>query len=172
MSLRHALLAMLAERPKSGYELTKEFDREMGNVWAARHSQIYPELAKLLAAGLIELDDEGPRGRKRYRITEDGHDEAVTWLRHQGDRTIRNEALLKMFFLELLGDEERSALLHRELAYHRERLDYYLGLPEPEAVKAQLGARYNEAMIGWLEFALAQIEAHARATRPEVAASS
>lgn len=158
MSLRHALLAMLAEQPKSGYELTKEFDREMGNVWAARHSQIYPELAKLLEAGLIALDDEGPRGRKRYRITPDGRAEAIAWLQHTGDRTIRNEALLKMFFLELLAPEDQRRLLDRELEYHRHRLDYYRSLPAPESAKAQLGARYNEAMIGWLEFVLAHVD--------------
>jgi DNA-binding PadR family transcriptional regulator len=153
---------MLAERPKSGYELTKEFDREMGNVWAARHSQIYPELAKLLAAGLIELEDEGPRGRKSYRITPDGRREAIVWLRGSGDRTVRNEALLKMFFLELLARDEQRALLERELAYFRERLAYYQGLPPgSNPVKAELGSRYNAAMIEWLEYAMGQIDAQA-----------
>lgn len=158
--MRHALLAMLADRPKSGYELTKEFDREMGNVWAARHSQIYPELAKLLAAGLIELEDEGPRGRKSYRITPAGRREAIAWLRNGGDRTVRNESLLKMFFLQLLGPQEQRALLERELAYFRERLAYYRSLPPAtNPVKVQLGSRYNQAMIEWLEYALTQVDA-------------
>lgn len=158
MSLRHALLAMLAEQPKSGYELTKEFDREMGNVWAARHSQIYPELAKLLAGGLIELEDEGPRGRKSYRITPHGRDEAVGWLRSGGDRTVRNEALLKMFFLDLLDPVERRDLIERELDHHRRRLAYYASLGDGvHPLKTQLGSRYNEAMIEWLEFALGEL---------------
>jgi DNA-binding PadR family transcriptional regulator len=165
VSLRHALLAMLAERPKSGYELTKEFDREMGNVWAARHSQIYPELAKLLAAGLIELENEGPRGRKSYRITDAGRDEAITWLRDGGDRTVRNVALIKIFYLALLGPAEQRALLARELDYFRERLAYYRGLPRgaTHPVKIELGSRYNQAMIEWLEYALAQVELEAAA---------
>jgi DNA-binding PadR family transcriptional regulator len=165
VSLRHALLAMLAERPKSGYELTKEFDREMGNVWAARHSQIYPELAKLLAGGLIELEDEGPRGRKSYRITDAGRREAITWLRDGGDRTVRNESLLKMFFLELLGPDEQRMLLERELAYFRERLAYYRALPAgtTHPVKIELGSRYNRAMIEWLEYALDQVGVEAAA---------
>jgi DNA-binding PadR family transcriptional regulator len=165
VSLRHALLAMLAERPKSGYELTKEFDREMGNVWAARHSQIYPELAKLLAGGLIELEDEGPRGRKSYRITDAGRREAITWLRHGGDRTVRNESLLKMFFLELLEPDEQRVLLERELRYFRERLAYYRALPagRTHPVKIELGSRYNQAMIEWLEYALDQVGVEAAA---------
>lgn len=160
MSLRHALLAMLAERPKSGYELTKEFDREMGNVWAARHSQIYPELAKLLAGGLIQLDDEGPRGRKSYRITPDGRREAIAWLRDSDDRTVRNEALLKMFFLELLSPDEQRALLQRERAFFVERRDYYRGLPPgTNPIKVELGSRYSQAMIEWLDYALAAVDA-------------
>lgn len=164
MSLRHALLAMLAERPKSGYELTKEFDREMGNVWAARHSQIYPELAKLLAAGLIELEDEGPRGRKSYRITAEGRRDAIAWLRGTGDRTVRNEALLKMFFLELLAPDDQRAVLERELAYFRERLRHYRSLPSgTHPVKAELASRYHQAMIECLEYALTEVEAQAAA---------
>ncbi|MBA3728896.1 MAG: PadR family transcriptional regulator, partial [Actinobacteria bacterium] len=45
MSLRHALLGLLAERPMSGYDLTKVFDSSLAYVWSAKHSQIYPELA-------------------------------------------------------------------------------------------------------------------------------
>ena len=53
LSLRHGLLGLLAGRPMSGYELTKTFDGSLRYVWAAQHSQIYPELGRLLAAGLI-----------------------------------------------------------------------------------------------------------------------
>ena len=41
----------------------------MGNVWPAQHSQIYPELAKLAAEGLIAQTGEGARGRKVYETT-------------------------------------------------------------------------------------------------------
>ena len=44
----------------------------MANVWPATQSQLYGELNKLADAGLIEVTDIGPRGRKEYRITEAG----------------------------------------------------------------------------------------------------
>ena len=44
----------------------------MANVWPATQSQLYGELNKLADAGLIEVSDIGPRGRKEYRITEAG----------------------------------------------------------------------------------------------------
>src|SRR5438093_632739 len=50
MSLRHALLGLLADHPMTGYDLTRTFDRSLANVWPASHSQIYPELARLSGA--------------------------------------------------------------------------------------------------------------------------
>jgi len=64
MSLRHGLLDLLAAEPRSGYDLSRYFEVSMGNVWPAQHSQIYPELAKLAAEGLIAQTGSGPRGRK------------------------------------------------------------------------------------------------------------
>ena len=46
MSLRHALLGLLAVQPATGYELAQKFDASLGTAWHASHSQIYPELAR------------------------------------------------------------------------------------------------------------------------------
>ena len=107
MSLRHALLGLLAAAPASGYELTKQFEMSLGNAWGARHSQIYPELRRLAEEGLLEAGDEGARGRKEYTITPDGRAELRRWLVDtEPDRSARNEPLLRVFFLWVLPDEE------------------------------------------------------------------
>src|ERR1700691_5333418 len=67
MSLRHALIGLLAEQPASGWDLTRRFEDLLGTVWPAGHPQIYGELRKLEADGFIQLDSEGPRRRKTYR---------------------------------------------------------------------------------------------------------
>ena len=54
MSLPHARLTSLAERPGSGSELASRFDRSIGYFWQATHQQIYRELARLEAAGWVE----------------------------------------------------------------------------------------------------------------------
>lgn len=59
MSLRHALLGLLSERPASGYDLLKRFETSLANVWPATQSQMYTELSKLAAAGLISASAEG-----------------------------------------------------------------------------------------------------------------
>src|SRR6185295_18233053 len=77
VSLRIAALGLLAQEPGSGYDLLRHFEKSMANVWPATQSQLYGELNKLADAGLIEVSDIGPRGRKEYRITEAGRLEGL-----------------------------------------------------------------------------------------------
>jgi DNA-binding PadR family transcriptional regulator len=75
MSLRFALLASLSARPRTGYDLLQIFDSSIGFVWYAAHTQIYPELRRMEAEGLLDSVEvpRGPRAHKReYRITEQG----------------------------------------------------------------------------------------------------
>jgi DNA-binding PadR family transcriptional regulator len=96
MSLRHGLLGLLAEGPASGYDLARRFQEALGSVWPAQHPQIYAELSRLDAAGLIEVDSRGPRRRKAYRITDAGLAEVRRWLAEENvDHTFRMEILLR-----------------------------------------------------------------------------
>ncbi|WP_089101328.1 PadR family transcriptional regulator [Streptomyces hyaluromycini] len=114
MSLRHALLGLLVFRPGSGYDLLKIFNTSLGQVWPARQSQVYGELTKLDATGLITVTDEGPRGRKQYALTPEGHAEARRWLAEREEhQPQRNPMLLQTFFLGLLPPEEAVARLLR-----------------------------------------------------------
>ena len=56
MSLKHAMLVSLAERPASGYDLVRRFDRSVGYFWRASHQQIYRELPKLEAAEWVSAE--------------------------------------------------------------------------------------------------------------------
>jgi DNA-binding PadR family transcriptional regulator len=81
--LRHALLAILAVEPMTGYDLTKHFDRSAAYVWHAPHSQIYPELRKLENAGLVTAESQarGDHGIKRtYSVTKAGMAVLVDWV--------------------------------------------------------------------------------------------
>src|ERR1700754_605986 len=116
VSLRHALLGMLAVRPGTGYELAQRFDSSMSNAWYASHSQIYPELAKLQAAGMVEVVGEGARRSRTYAATDAGRAELRDWLvESTPNRSQRNETTIRWFLLELLSPEDRRAVLEREL---------------------------------------------------------
>jgi len=74
MSLRYALLALLTSEPMTGYDISRLFQSSVGHVWHAPDSQIYPELRKMEAEGLVEAETvDDSRGEKRfYRPTEAG----------------------------------------------------------------------------------------------------
>lgn len=115
MSLRHALLGLLNARSASGYDLVQTFNTSLVNVWPATQSQVYGELARLTAAGLLSVSDGGPRGRKEYSVTEAGRAELVHWLADtQPNRTERRESLLRVFFLGNLATDEAIAYLRQE----------------------------------------------------------
>ena len=44
MALEHAILVSLLEKPGSGYELARRFERSIGYFWTATHQQIYRTL--------------------------------------------------------------------------------------------------------------------------------
>lgn len=110
MSLRFATLGMLAQRPGSGYDLLRRFEKSMANVWPATQSQLYGELNKLADAGLIEVTEIGPRGRKEYRVTDAGRSELVRWIGDpQDDPPMRRPDVLRVFLLgELPAEEARE----------------------------------------------------------------
>jgi DNA-binding PadR family transcriptional regulator len=80
MSLRYALLGSLADEPRTGYALLKHFEQSLAYAWPASHSQIYPELARLLEEGLIEQTETGARNSKTYAVTEAGLENIRRWL--------------------------------------------------------------------------------------------
>jgi DNA-binding PadR family transcriptional regulator len=65
--LKFALLKLLSEMPRHGYDLIREI-RENG--WAGGAGSVYPLLAALEAAGFIAGRDE--EGRRIYELTEKG----------------------------------------------------------------------------------------------------
>jgi DNA-binding PadR family transcriptional regulator len=171
MSLRHGLLDLLAGEPMSGYDLSGYFARSMGNVWPAQHSQIYPELAKLTAEGLITQTGEGPRGRKIYQTTPEGIEALRAWLRDgPPDYSVRCGALLRIFCLWALPTDEALAHLHRDRAEYQRHLDQiekaianndWAASPTSRAARVtiEFGRRFYSSLVEWVEWAAEQIKA-------------
>ena len=126
MSLRHAALGLLAEHPASGYDLLKLFQLSMDKVWPATQSQLYGELNKMAAEGLIKVSDLGPRGRKEYAITDAGRAELQRWMTSpQQDPPIRNAALLRVLMLGEITPSQRHEYMEKYRAgAEREHANY------------------------------------------------
>ncbi|MGW2515559.1 PadR family transcriptional regulator [Streptomyces sp. NPDC001617] len=129
MSLPHAILTALLEKPSSGLELTRRFDRSIGYFWSATHQQIYRELGKLEADGHIRaLPTEQPaRGQKKaYEVLPAGRDELARWTAASQDpRPHRDTLLLRMRAAAVVGTEGIEADLRRHLALHQRQLAEY-----------------------------------------------
>jgi len=171
MSLKHALLGLLAKGPASGYELTKEFELSLANVWSAKHSQIYPELRKMADEGWLTVGEEGSRGRKEYEITDTGRAELRRWLVEvRPERAGRNEPMLRIFFLWTLPPDEAAAYLDAEAeaarrgSQHLEAIDAVVAWDDTGAdlmgrLALEHGLRATRGHAEWAEWAAAQIRA-------------
>lgn len=128
MSLPHALLTSLAERPGSGSELAGRFDRSIGYFWQATHQQIYRELARLEAAGWVEASRvEGARGgKRRYVILDAGLEELARWTAEAlAPPAIRDELMVRLRAEAVVGPTALNDQLTALLDHHHRKLGAY-----------------------------------------------
>ena len=69
--LKLVVLAMIAERPRHGYEIIKDIEERMGGAYAPSAGVVYPTLTLLEETGQIEVA-QAEGNKKLYRITEAG----------------------------------------------------------------------------------------------------
>lgn len=175
-SLGYALMCLLARRDRSGYELS-QFTRPPRNflLWSAGHSQIYPELARLTKAGLVEFSAvarTNRRDKKIYSLTPKGRARLTEWVLERPRPTpFRQELALKVH-ANWLADPAQAALLIREqaamaqseidmIAAHGRRLERRYGITFPPAADHNLFGTYaniryaigsRRQLIEWCEW--------------------
>jgi PadR family transcriptional regulator, regulatory protein AphA len=166
VSLRHAALGLLAQEPGSGYDLLKRFKLSMDKLWPATQSQLYGELNKLAAAGLIKVSDMGPRGRKEYAITDAGRAELYRWMTSpKEDPPLRNASLLRIFLLgQLTPSQAREylksllAVSEQEHAEYKQMLDAFDWTADDDSFFArailEAGLRWTQQEIDWVNWVL------------------
>ncbi|MCX4595548.1 PadR family transcriptional regulator [Streptomyces sp. NBC_01549] len=129
MSLPHAILTALLEKPSSGLELTRRFDRSIGYFWSATHQQIYRELGRLESEGYIRaLPSEQPaRGQKKsYEVLPAGRDELARWTSvSQEPKPLRDVMLLRLRASAVVGTAGIETDLRRHLDLHQRQLSEY-----------------------------------------------
>lgn len=131
-TLGYAILGLLAREALSGYDLTQRMKGRVGYFWSARHSQIYPELARLEAGGYVSHDvivqQERP-DKKVYEITPEGLEALEEWAtRSPVERPSRDELVLKASSLWLADPAESARLFREEENRHEEQLAHYKGI--------------------------------------------
>lgn len=126
-ALKYAILGLLNQRSRSGYDLSLALNGALQEFWTANHSQIYPELRRLTEEGLVayQVEISGTvLERKVYSLTEAGKADFLTWLHREEDMapTPKDVFRLRLFFSNEMDPDRRRQLTEHELRMHRERL--------------------------------------------------
>ncbi len=117
MSIRHSLLALLADGDAYGYQLRSRFEELTGSVWPLNIGQVYTTLARLerdgLAAGTGEVD-----GRAMYSLTDAGRAELEQWWRSPVARSERprDELAIKIALAVTATGVDSAAVLQTQRA--------------------------------------------------------
>lgn len=181
MSVRHAVLGLLAQRPRHGYELRAAFEAVVGGeeYWDVKPSQIYTTLTRMEKSGLVAeqaVEQDGGPEKRIYAITKDGYKALAEWFtdgttpEHQ-----RDEFFIKLMLAlvsqaadpQKLIDIQRTHL-YRELhtvTTQRTRVD-----PTKELAKILFldkVAMHLEADLRWLEMTEARLDEIMRQPLPE-----
>ena len=170
----YAVLALLALRPWSGYELTQQATRSLRFAWPKSERLLYNEPKKLVEHGLVTAQQEstGERTRTVYAITDDGRAALTGWMSTEAQPpTLEAEALLRLLFAEHGSlDDARATLdkLARDAAdtYEEVReinIGYLQGQhPFPDRVHlsvlfATFQLELFDLIVRWTEFAKSEI---------------
>jgi DNA-binding PadR family transcriptional regulator len=165
VSTAHALLGLLEDRPRHGYELKHLHDRLFSGGKELRFGQVYASLSRLLRDGSVVIDaverEEGP-DRKRYAITPDGVARLEEWLVGPVDPQIylRSIQFTKVVLAVLSGrsaeeilDAQRTAHLRTMRALTRKKSAGDVA----DALAADFALFHLEADLRWIELTGARL---------------
>jgi DNA-binding PadR family transcriptional regulator len=124
MSVRHAILGLLAQKPRHGYQLRSAFEAVIGGDanWEVKPAQIYTTLERLEEAGLVERSSDLGEGdepsRRIYALTVSGHKALMKWFasgvtpEHQ-----RDEFFVKLMVGLVCGEADPARLIQTQRAH-------------------------------------------------------
>jgi len=122
MPTEYAVLGLLLDGPKHGYELARRFSPEtpLGEICHLEMSNLYAILKKQEQASNIEaeLETQGARPPKRtFHLTDQGRAVFMEWVRAPVDRTreVRLDFVVKLYFARQLGPDDVSSLIGQQL---------------------------------------------------------
>jgi DNA-binding PadR family transcriptional regulator len=181
MSVRHALLALLEEGPRYGYQLRADFETRTGSTWPLNVGQVYTTLARLERDGLVEAEGDDGEGHVVYRITGGGRAEVADWFTRPVARTQppRDELAIKLALAVTVPGVDVAAVIQRQRSATITALQDYTRLKR-EAGEDDLAWSLvldslvfaAEAEIRWLDHCEARVRRRARepraAARPDI----
>ncbi|RME37431.1 MAG: PadR family transcriptional regulator [Thermoflexia bacterium] len=172
MSVRYALLGLLAQQPRHGYELRAAFEALVGgrDTWEVKAGQVYATLERLAEAGLIAevgVEREGGPEKRIYALTPAGREALHEWF-YTGIASDhhRDEFFVKLMIgllvegtdLHRLIQVQRSTLYQELHRFTRQRME-----TDPKTELAYVlfldkVVMHLEADLRWLDMVEARLE--------------
>ncbi|MFI6442483.1 PadR family transcriptional regulator [Streptomyces sp. NPDC050759] len=190
MALRNAVMAALLQGEASGYDLAKAFDATVADFWMSTPQQLYRELERMEAEGLVtaRVVEQKRRPNKRlFSLTEAGRTAIHAYTAEPLGKpaVIRDELLVKVQCLDA-GDMEavRTAIAERtewataKLARYERLRQRLLDGRSEEAYFAEAerigpyltllrGMAFERENIQWGDMALRRLEQRTAALRAD-----
>ena len=182
MSVRNAILGLLAQKPRHGYELRAAFESVVGGDanWEVKPAQIYTTLERLEEAGLVErisdLGEGEEPARRVYGVTKAGEAVLDEWFANGVTPDHQRDEFFVKLMIGLAGGEAdpariiqiQRASLYQELHAATELRDAY----DPQTGMAQIllmdkSIMHLEADLRWLDIAEQRLEEVKRQPLPE-----
>ena len=171
MSVRQALLALLDEQPRYGYQLRADFENRTGSVWPLNIGQVYTTLARLERDGMVAGSGVDDEGHVVYRITDAGRADVRSWLEGPVPRTAppRDELAIKLAIAVTLPGVDVPAIIQRQRTSTMTALQDYTRLKGDQKTEGELAwglvldslVFAAEAEIRWLDHCEARLRREA-----------
>ena len=173
MSVRNAILGLLAQKPRHGYELHAAFAAVVGEAtWDVKPAQIYTTLERLEESGLVQTKSDLGEGREPdrriYAITHDGRDALKDWF-EEGVATEhqRDEFYVKLMIGLVSGEADPARIIQTQRARLYQELHdatAHRDTHDPQAEMAQIllidkAIMHLEADLRWLDMIEMRLEA-------------
>jgi DNA-binding PadR family transcriptional regulator len=181
MPVRHAVLGLLAQHPRHGYELRAAFEAVVGGEenWDVKPAQIYTTLARLEKGGYVVEESTGQDGgpeRRIYAITRTGRNELSEWLCRGIEREHqRDEFFIKLMICLAAGEIEPHKLIQTQRTHLYQELHAITTQRQPLDPKRELAkifmldkaVMHLEADLRWLDMTEARLDEIRRQPLPE-----
>jgi DNA-binding PadR family transcriptional regulator len=160
--VRHAILGLLHQRPRHGYDLREAYVALVGGplVWDLKPAQVYTTLQRLERDGLIVPGATGRFGgpdRTVYELTDAGLRELAAWF----SAGVHGEHVRDTFFVKLMVAVSTPEADSREVI-HIQRATLYRDLHALTSRRAALDRGTDLARVMLLDKAVMHLEADLR----------
>jgi len=182
MSVRFAILGLLAQHPRHGYDLHSAFEAVVGDDpgWDVKPAQVYSTLNRLEESGLVrrvsDLGEGDEPGRRIYEITDEGNHALQEWFSCSvASEYQRDEFFIKLMAALVSGQADPVRLIQTQRSHLFQELHNAITQREgydPHSELVQIlrldkTIMHLEAELRWLEMTEQRLEAVKEQPLPE-----